>query len=51
MKRKKNYDEVQHVEKHHEILLYFLSLDEGEVVQPCFPPTHEVEEANSINDE
>jgi hypothetical protein len=51
MKRKKNFDEVQHVEKPHETSLSFLPLDEGEVVQPCFPLAHEVEEATSLNDE
>jgi hypothetical protein len=47
IKRKKNSDESQHVETS----LSFLPLDEGEVVHPCFPPVHEVEEANSLNDE
>jgi hypothetical protein len=47
IKRKKNYDEVQHIEA----LLYFIALDEGEVVQPCLPPAHDVEEAISLNDE
>jgi hypothetical protein len=39
MKRKKNLDEAQHVEAS----LYFISLDEGEVVQPFSPPAHDVE--------
>jgi hypothetical protein len=47
MKRKKNLDEVQHVEAS----LSFLPPDEVEVVQPCSPPVHEVEEATSLNDE
>jgi hypothetical protein len=47
IKRKKNYDESQHVETS----LSLLSLDEGEVVQPCFPPVHEIEESISLNDE
>jgi hypothetical protein len=51
MKRKKNSDEVQHVEEPCETSLSFLPLDEGEFVQPCFPPAHEVEEVTSINDE
>jgi hypothetical protein len=51
IKRKKNFDEVQHVEKPHETSLSFFPLDEGEVFQPCFPPAHEVEEATSLNDE
>jgi hypothetical protein len=51
IKRKKNSDESQHVEKPHEASLSFLPLDEGEVVHPCSPPAHEVEEATSLNDE
>jgi hypothetical protein len=47
IKRKKNSDEPQHVETS----LSLLPLDEGEVVQPCFPHVHEVEEAVSLNDE
>jgi hypothetical protein len=47
IKRKKNFDESQHVETS----LSFLLLDEGEVVQPFFPPVHDVEEAISLNDE
>jgi hypothetical protein len=50
-KRKRNYDEIQHVEKNYETLLYFLLLDEGEIVQPFFPLVHEVEEAIGLNDE
>jgi hypothetical protein len=41
IKRKKNSNESQQVETS----LYFLSLDEGEVVHPCFPPAQEVEGA------
>jgi hypothetical protein len=48
IKRKKNFDEVQHVEKPRETSLSFLPLDEVEVVQPYSPPVHEVEEANSL---
>ena len=51
MKRNENVDEVWHVEKPHETSLSFLPLDEGEVVQPCLPPAHEVEEVISLNDE
>jgi hypothetical protein len=47
IKRKKNPDESQHVET----LLSFLLLDVGEFVHPLFPPAHEVEEENSLNDE
>jgi hypothetical protein len=47
IKRKKNSEESQHVETS----LSLLPLDEGEVVQPCFPPVHEVEKAISLNDE
>jgi hypothetical protein len=47
IKRKKNSDESQHVETS----LSLLPLDVGEVVHPCFPHAHEVEEANSLNDE
>jgi hypothetical protein len=39
-KKKEEFDESQHVETS----LSLLPLDEGEVVQPCFPPVHEVEE-------
>jgi hypothetical protein len=46
IKKNNNFDEAQHVE----ILLYFLLLDEGEVVQACFPPAHEVEEVTNLND-
>jgi hypothetical protein len=41
IRRKKNYDKVQHIEAP----LSFLPLDEVEVVQPCSPPAHDVEEA------
>jgi hypothetical protein len=51
IKRKKNYDEVQHVEKPRETSLSFLLLDEVEVVHPYSPPVHEVEEENGLNDE
>jgi hypothetical protein len=47
IRRKKNYDKVQHIEAP----LSFLMLDEGEVVQPCSPPAHDVEEAISLDDE
>jgi hypothetical protein len=42
-KRKKNL--MMQMLKHVETSLSFLPLDEGEVVQPCSPPAHEVEEA------
>jgi hypothetical protein len=45
IKRKKNPNEVQHVETS----LSFLSLDEGEVFQTFLPPTHEYEEMISLN--
>jgi hypothetical protein len=51
IKRKNNYDDVKHVEKPHEASLYFLPLDEVEVVHPYSPPTHKVEEETSLNDE
>jgi hypothetical protein len=44
IKRKKSYDKEQHVEAP----LSLIPLDEGEVVQPCFPPN--VEEAISLDD-
>jgi hypothetical protein len=47
IKRNKNCDKSQHVETS----LSFLLLDEGEIVQPFFPPLHEVEEEISLNDE
>jgi hypothetical protein len=47
IKRKKNYDESKHVETSFSLLL----LDVGEVVHPFFPPVHEVEQANSMNNE
>jgi hypothetical protein len=47
IKRNKNFDESQRVETS----LFFLPLDVGEVVHPCFPLAHEVEEENSLNDE
>jgi hypothetical protein len=46
IKRKKNPDEVQHVETS----LSFLLLDEDEVVQTCLPPAHEDEEMISLDD-
>jgi hypothetical protein len=46
IKRKKNPDEVQHVETS----LSLLPLDEGEVVQTCLPPAHEDEEMISLDD-
>jgi hypothetical protein len=39
MKRKKNINEVKHVEAS----LYFLPHDVVDVVQPCSPPFHEVQ--------
>jgi hypothetical protein len=51
MKGKRNSDEVQHVDKPCDTSLYFLPLNESEMVHPCSPPTHEVEETTSINDE
>jgi hypothetical protein len=45
IKRKKNYDKVQHIETP----LSLISLDKGEVVQPCLPPN--VEEAIILDDE
>jgi hypothetical protein len=47
IRRKKNYDKVKHIEAP----LYFLSLDEGEVVQPCSPLAYDVEEAISLDGE
>ena len=47
IKRKKNSDKSQHFETS----LSLLPLDEGEVVQPCFPSVHEFDEAISLNDE
>jgi hypothetical protein len=47
IRRKKNYDKVQHIEAPLSLIL----LDEGEVVQPCFPPAHNVEQAISLDDE
>jgi hypothetical protein len=46
MKRKKNLDEVQHVEASFSLLL----LDEDEVVQTCLPLAHEDEETISLDD-
>jgi len=48
--REEGSDEVQHVENTDETSSSILLLDEDEVVQPCFPPTHEDEEVISSND-
>jgi hypothetical protein len=47
IRRKKNFDEVEHVDTS----LYFLLIDEGEVFQPSSPPTHEVEGVSLIEEE
>jgi len=47
IRRTKNYDKVKHIESP----LSLLPLDEGEVVQPFSPPTHDVEEAINLDDE
>jgi hypothetical protein len=39
IKIKKNYDKVKHIDAP----LSLIPLDKGEVVQPCLPPTHNVE--------
>jgi hypothetical protein len=40
LKKKKNLDEVLHIENTDETLVSILLLDEDESVQPCFPPAH-----------
>jgi hypothetical protein len=47
IKRKKNFEESQHVETS----LSLLPINVDEDAHPCFPPTHEVEEVTSLNDE
>jgi hypothetical protein len=47
IRRKKNYDKSQHIEAP----LSLLPLDEGKVVQTCSPPTHDVEEVISLDDD
>jgi len=51
IERKKNYYEVQHVEKPREKSSAFIPLDEVEFFQPYSPPVHAVEEENGLNDE
>ena len=45
IRRKMNFDKVQHIEAP----LYFIPLDEGEVIQPFSHPTHDFEEAISLD--
>jgi hypothetical protein len=45
IRRKKNSNKAQHIEAP----LYFLSHDEGEVVQPCSPLAHDVEEEINLD--
>ena len=47
IKIKKNYDKEQHIEAP----LSLIPLDEGDVVQPCLRPTHNVEEVINLDDE
>jgi len=49
-RRRKNSDKVQHVENLDETFVSVLLLDEGEVVQLCFPPAHADEGVISPND-
>jgi hypothetical protein len=49
-RRRKNSDKVQHVENLDETFVSVLLLDEGEVVQLCFPLAHEDEGVISPND-
>jgi hypothetical protein len=51
IKRKKNCDELQHVEKPCETSLSFIYLDEFEVFHPYSSPVNEVKEENSLNNE
>ena len=46
IRSKNNYDKAQHIES----LLYLIPLYEGDVVKPCLPPTHNVEEPICLND-
>jgi hypothetical protein len=50
MKKKKNLDEVPHTKNPDETSIPIFSLNEDEVVQSCFTPTHEYEEVISPND-
>jgi hypothetical protein len=47
VRRKKNSDKAKHIEA----LLSLPLLDEDKVVQPCSPPTHDVEETTNLDDE
>jgi hypothetical protein len=50
MKKNKNSYKVPRTENPYNTSISILSLDEVEVVQPCFPPVHEDEEVVSPND-
>jgi len=50
MKKKKNFNEVKHVENPYETSVSILPCDKDEVVHPSFPPTHKYEVVISPND-